>query len=51
MIKSFADYVDEHTLIELIIKERVKSAAKKTVEKKEMQRNGRKKQDKMEKEQ
>ena len=51
MIKSFAEYVDEHTLIELIIKERVKSAAKKTVEKKEKQRKGRKKQDKKEKEQ
>ena len=48
MIKSFAEYVDEHTLIELIIKERVKSAAKKTVEKKEKQRKGRKKQDKKE---
>lgn len=51
MIKSFAEYVDEHTLIELIIKERVKSAAKKTVEKKEKQRKGRKNQDKKEKEQ
>ena len=51
MIKSFAEYVDEHTLIELIIKERVKSAAKKTVEKKEKLRKGRKKQDKKEKEQ
>lgn len=51
MIKSFAEYVDEHTLIELIIKERVKSAAKKTVEKKEKQRKGREKQDKKEKEQ
>ena len=51
MIKSFAEYVDERTLIELIIKERVKSAAKKTVEKKEKQRKGRKKQDKKEKEQ
>lgn len=50
MIKSFAEYVDERTLIELIIKERVKSAAKKTVEKKEKQRKGRKKQDKKEKE-
>ena len=48
MIKSFAEYVDEHTLIELIIKERVKSAAKKTVEKKEKLRKGRKKQDKKE---
>ena len=31
MIKSFAEYVNEHTLIELIIKERVKSAASRTL--------------------